>query len=71
MSGIPLALSHQRVAVKRRGRRRWSRPPAGEAGRAQREPWPASPGPASACKGPIARQRQVGAAPLPHFADML
>jgi hypothetical protein len=34
-SGISLALIHQRVAVKRRGRRHWSRPPAGEAGRAR------------------------------------
>jgi hypothetical protein len=32
---ISLALSHQRVAVKRRACRRWSRPSAGGAGRAQ------------------------------------
>ena len=34
-SGISLALSHQRMAVKRRGRRRRSRPSAGGAGRAK------------------------------------
>jgi hypothetical protein len=37
-SGILLALSLQRLAVKRRGRRGPSRPSAGGAGRATREP---------------------------------
>ena len=34
-SGVSLALSHQRMAIKRRGRRGPSRPSAGGAGRAE------------------------------------
>jgi hypothetical protein len=64
-SGLRLALSHQRMAVKRRGRRRWSRPPAREASLDRLRLA------GIALKAPTARRPQVGAAPIPHCADML
>jgi hypothetical protein len=65
-SGYSLALSHQRVAVKRRSRRCWSRPPAGEAGRAE----------GASLDGrrlvrQRAQQRQVRSASAAHCTDLL
>jgi hypothetical protein len=60
----PSAHGRQRWAC-----RRWSRPLAGEAGRARALTGVGWSG--SASPGPTVGQRQVGAAALPHCADML
>ena len=77
-SGISLALSHQRVAVKGRARRGLSRPSAGGAGRAEgasldgRRLVRQRPAKRDADIVPIRRQdAELGSVPATHCADLL
>jgi hypothetical protein len=82
-SGTSLSASHfdeerhiARAEPSAHGRQRWacrrrSRPSAGEAGRARARALRGVGWSGSASPGPTAEQCQVGAASLPHCADML
>ena len=70
-SGNSLALSHQRVAIKRRGRRGLSRPPAGGAGRRASASLDGRRLVRQRLARPNGAARPNRAASLAHCADML